>query len=101
MADAGDHITDRQVIRYMQSRKGGYDQAKASARTGFSESAARRVEKNPVCQASAIGCDAVAPTRIPLPMSGRKSWCRCWRRRRARGRQRCWTSPLLIVAGGG
>jgi Plasmid pRiA4b ORF-3-like protein len=85
----------------MQSRKGGYDQAKTAARAGFSESTARRAEKNPVCQASAIGCDAVAPTRIPLPMSGRKSWCRCWRRRRARGRQRCWTSPLLIVAGGG
>jgi len=32
----------------MQSRKDGYDQATAATRAGFSESTARRVEKNPV-----------------------------------------------------
>jgi DNA-binding XRE family transcriptional regulator len=44
----GKHITDQQVRRYMQSRKDGYGQATAAARAGFSESTARRIEKNPV-----------------------------------------------------
>jgi hypothetical protein len=43
----GKHITDQQVRRYMQSRKDGYGQATAAARAGFSESTARRVDKNP------------------------------------------------------
>ena len=43
----GKHITDQQVRRYMQSRKDGYGQATAAARAGFSESAARRIDKNP------------------------------------------------------
>src|SRR3954464_1832632 len=38
------HITDRQVRRYMASRKAGYTQAASGARAGFSESPARRVE---------------------------------------------------------
>ena len=33
----GIHITDRQVRRYMESRKDGYTQAAAAARAGFSE----------------------------------------------------------------
>lgn len=44
----GKHITDQQVRRYMQSRKDGYGQATAAARAGFSESTARRIERNPV-----------------------------------------------------
>jgi hypothetical protein len=43
----GKHITDQQVRRYMQSRKDGYGQATAAARAGFSESTARRIDKNP------------------------------------------------------
>ena len=34
------HITDRQVRRYMASRKAGYTQAASAARAGFSESTA-------------------------------------------------------------
>ena len=41
----GGHITDRQVRRFMDERKEGSSQAIASARAGFSESTARRVEK--------------------------------------------------------
>jgi hypothetical protein len=44
----GSHITDQQVRRYMQSRKDGHTQAAAAARAGFSESTARRLDKNPV-----------------------------------------------------
>lgn len=44
---AGCHITDRQVRRYMASRKTGHTQAAAAARAGFSESTARRVEAAP------------------------------------------------------
>jgi hypothetical protein len=43
----GFHITDRQVRRYMASRKAGLTQAASAARAGFSESTARRVEKAP------------------------------------------------------
>jgi hypothetical protein len=41
----GGHITDRQVRRFMDERKEGSSQAIASARAGFSESTARRIEK--------------------------------------------------------
>ena len=41
----GFHITDRQVRRYMASRKAGHTQAASAARAGFSESTGRRVEK--------------------------------------------------------
>jgi transposase InsO family protein len=44
----GCHITDRQVRRYMASRKAGYTQAASAARAGFSDSTARRVERAPV-----------------------------------------------------
>jgi hypothetical protein len=44
----GNHITDQQVRRYMQSRKDGHTQAAAAARAGFSESSARRLDKAPV-----------------------------------------------------
>jgi transposase InsO family protein len=39
---SGKRITDRQVRRYMDSRKDGYTQAAAAARAGFSERTARR-----------------------------------------------------------
>src|SRR3954464_11745883 len=42
------HITDRQVRRYMASRKAGYTLAASAARAGFSESTARRVEAAPL-----------------------------------------------------
>ena len=45
---AGKHVTDRQVRRYMESRKAGYTQAVAAARAGFSERTGRRVEDAPV-----------------------------------------------------
>ena len=41
----GGHIADRQVRRFMDERKEGSSQAIASARAGFSESTARRIEK--------------------------------------------------------
>jgi hypothetical protein len=44
----GFHITDRQVRRYMASRKTGHTQAASAARAGFSESTGRRVETSPV-----------------------------------------------------
>ena len=44
----GIHVTDRQVRRYMSSRKDGYSQAAAAARAGFSERTGRRIEANPV-----------------------------------------------------
>jgi len=44
----GMHVTDRQVRRYMSSRKDGYPQATAAARAGFSERTGRRIEANPV-----------------------------------------------------
>ena len=43
----GIHVTDRQVRRYMSSRKDGYSQAAASARSGFSERTGRRIEADP------------------------------------------------------
>ena len=39
----GIHVTDRQVRRYMSSRKDGYSQAAAAARAGFSERTGRRI----------------------------------------------------------
>jgi hypothetical protein len=45
---AGKHVTDRQVRRYMESRKAGYTQTVAAARAGFSERTGRRVEYAPV-----------------------------------------------------
>lgn len=44
----GMHITDRQVRRYMSSRKDGYSQVSAAASAGFSELTGRRIEANPV-----------------------------------------------------
>jgi hypothetical protein len=44
----GIHVTDRQVRRYMSSRKDGYSQAAAAARAGFSERTGRRIEAKPV-----------------------------------------------------
>jgi hypothetical protein len=40
----GNHITDRQVRRFMDERKDGETQAVAAARAGFSESSGRRIE---------------------------------------------------------
>jgi len=40
----GNHITDRQVRRFMDKRKDGETQAVAAAQAGFSESTARRIE---------------------------------------------------------
>jgi transposase InsO family protein len=45
---SGKHITDRQVRRYMASRKEGYTQAAAAARSGFSERTGRRIGADPV-----------------------------------------------------
>jgi hypothetical protein len=43
----GLHITDRQVRRYMSSRREGHSQAAAAARAGFSERTGRRIEAEP------------------------------------------------------
>ncbi len=43
----GLHVTDRQVRRYMSSRREGHTQAAAAARAGFSERTGRRVEARP------------------------------------------------------
>ncbi len=45
---SGKHITDRQVRRYMDSRKDGHTQPAAAARAGFSERTGRRVDENAV-----------------------------------------------------
>jgi hypothetical protein len=45
---SGKHITDRQVRRYMASRKEGYTQVAAAARSGFSERTGRRIGTDPV-----------------------------------------------------
>jgi hypothetical protein len=45
---SGKHITERQVRRYMASRKEGYTQAAAAARSGFSERTGRRIGTDPV-----------------------------------------------------
>lgn len=44
----GFHVTDRQVRRYMSSRREGRNQAAAAARAGFSERTGRRIEDTPV-----------------------------------------------------
>jgi len=44
----GLHVTDRQVRRYMSSRREGHSQAAAAARAGFSERTGRRAEAAPV-----------------------------------------------------
>jgi hypothetical protein len=44
----GLHVTDRQVLRYMSSRRDGHTQAAAAARAGFSERTGRRVEAQPM-----------------------------------------------------
>jgi len=41
----GKHVTDRQVRRYMDSRREGCSQAASAARSGFSERTARRVDQ--------------------------------------------------------
>src|SRR5712691_8913892 len=41
---SGKRVTDRQVRRYMDSRKDGHTQAAAAARAGFSERTGRRSE---------------------------------------------------------
>ena len=41
---SGLHIIDRQVKRYMASRKAGDTQAVAAARSGFSERSGRRAD---------------------------------------------------------
>jgi len=41
----GNHITDRQVRRFMDERRNGETQAVAAARAGVSESSGRRIEK--------------------------------------------------------
>jgi len=43
----GLHVTDRQVRRYMSSRREGHTQAAAAARAGFSERTGRRIEARP------------------------------------------------------
>src|SRR5260370_40649305 len=45
---SGKRVTDRQVRRYMDSRKDGHTQAAAAARAGFSERTGRRIEGFPV-----------------------------------------------------
>src|SRR5277367_957141 len=45
---SGKRVTDRQVRRYMDSRKDGHTQATAAARAGFSERTGRRVDDAPV-----------------------------------------------------
>ena len=44
---AGLHVTDRQVRRFMTSRREGHTQAVAAAQAGFSERTARRIEAGP------------------------------------------------------
>lgn len=46
----GLHVTDRQVRRYMTSRREGQTQAVAAARAGFSERTGRRIEAGPTLQ---------------------------------------------------
>ena len=41
-------VTDRQVRRYMDSRKDGHTQAAAAARAGLSELTGRRIDGSPV-----------------------------------------------------
>ncbi|KOX48383.1 hypothetical protein ADL19_21080, partial [Streptomyces purpurogeneiscleroticus] len=43
----GLHITDRQVRRFMTSRREGHTQAVAAAQAGFSERTGRRIEAGP------------------------------------------------------
>ena len=45
---SGKRVTDRQVRRYMDSRKDGHTQATAAARAGFSERTGRRIDGAPV-----------------------------------------------------
>src|SRR5260370_21169177 len=45
---SGKRVTDRQVRRYMDSRKDGHTQAAAAARAGFSERTGRRIDGAPV-----------------------------------------------------
>src|SRR5271167_1089850 len=45
---SGKRVTDRQVRRYMDSRKDGHSQAAAAARGGFSERTGRRIDGAPV-----------------------------------------------------
>src|SRR5436190_17195625 len=45
---SGKRVTDRQVRRYMDSRKDGHSQAAAAARAGFSERTGRRIDGAPV-----------------------------------------------------
>src|SRR5215469_7430189 len=45
---SGKRVTDRQVRRYMDSRKDGHTQAAAAARSGLSERTGRRIEKAPI-----------------------------------------------------
>jgi hypothetical protein len=45
---SGKHITDRQVRRYMDSRKDGHTQPASAARAGFSERTGRRLEGSAV-----------------------------------------------------
>ena len=45
---SGKRVTDRQVRRYMDSRKDGHTQAAAAARAGFSERTGRRIDEAPV-----------------------------------------------------
>ncbi len=45
---SGKRVTDRQVRRYMDSRKDGHSQAAAAVRSGLSERSGRRIEKAPI-----------------------------------------------------
>ena len=45
---SGKRVTDRQVRRYMDSRKDGHTQAAAAARAGLSERTGRRIDGSPV-----------------------------------------------------
>ena len=45
---SGKRVTDRQVRRYMDSRKDGHTQAAAAARAGLSERTGRRIDSSPV-----------------------------------------------------
>src|ERR1700687_5658525 len=45
---SGKRVTDRQVRRYMDSRRDGYTQAAAAACAGFSERTGRRMDDSPV-----------------------------------------------------
>ena len=46
--DSGKRVTDRQVRRYMDSRKDGRTKAAAAAQAGFSERTGRRIDEAPV-----------------------------------------------------